>query len=171
MQWTSHSSMLRAGELRSLTAGAFHLDAKEPTVKIAAAYAKNRREDTLPLRHVTAEALRPFLAGKMPGAKVFRLPERERVAQMMRDDLEYAPEAWLKAASSDEERLEMSKTRFLSYRDDSGRVADFHALRHTFISNLAAGGVHPKTAQALARQLQHYVDDGPVHPCPRCRPC
>src|SRR5262249_32847197 len=28
---------------------------------------------------------------------------------------------------------------------------DFHALRHTFITNLANGGVHPKTAQALAR--------------------
>ena len=39
----------------------------------------------------------------------------------------------------------------IAYRDDSDRVADFHALRHTFISNLAAGGVHPKTAQVLAR--------------------
>jgi hypothetical protein len=29
--------------------------------------------------------------------------------------------------------------------------AIFHALRHTFISNLAAGGVHPKTAQRLAQ--------------------
>src|SRR5262249_28816116 len=28
---------------------------------------------------------------------------------------------------------------------------DFHALRHTFITNLANGGVHPKVAQALAR--------------------
>jgi hypothetical protein len=37
------------------------------------------------------------------------------------------------------------------YRDDEGRVADFHSLRHTFISNLARSGVHPKTAQALAR--------------------
>ena len=36
-------------------------------------------------------------------------------------------------------------------RDDAGRVADFHALRHTFITNLATGGVAPKTAQALAR--------------------
>ncbi len=26
-----------------------------------------------------------------------------------------------------------------------------HALRHTFISNLARAGIHPKTAQALAR--------------------
>jgi hypothetical protein len=39
----------------------------------------------------------------------------------------------------------------LAYRDDAGRVADFHAFRHTFISNLIAGGVHPKTAQQLAR--------------------
>jgi hypothetical protein len=39
----------------------------------------------------------------------------------------------------------------MAYRDDAGRVVDFHAFRHTFISNLAAGGVHPKTAQRLAR--------------------
>ena len=32
-----------------------------------------------------------------------------------------------------------------------GRVADFHGLRHTFVSNLANSGVHPKTAQTLAR--------------------
>ncbi len=30
-------------------------------------------------------------------------------------------------------------------------IADFHSLRHTFISNLAAGGIHPKLAQQLAR--------------------
>mgnify|MGYP002336358455 CR=1 FL=1 len=39
----------------------------------------------------------------------------------------------------------------IPYRDDAGLVADFHCLRHTFITNLAADGVHPKTAQALAR--------------------
>ncbi len=37
------------------------------------------------------------------------------------------------------------------YRDEDGRVADFHALRHTFISNWARSGVHPKVAQSLAR--------------------
>jgi len=30
-------------------------------------------------------------------------------------------------------------------------VADFHSLRHTFVSNLARGGVHPKMAMELAR--------------------
>lgn len=33
----------------------------------------------------------------------------------------------------------------------NGRYADFHSLRHTFISNLANGGVHPAVAQSLAR--------------------
>jgi hypothetical protein len=39
----------------------------------------------------------------------------------------------------------------LSYRDERGRVFDFHALRHQFLSSLAAAGVHPKVAQSLAR--------------------
>jgi hypothetical protein len=39
----------------------------------------------------------------------------------------------------------------IEYQDEAGLVADFHALRHTFITNLANGGVHPKIAQALAR--------------------
>jgi hypothetical protein len=33
----------------------------------------------------------------------------------------------------------------------NGRLFAFHALRHQFISNLAAAGVHPKEAQILAR--------------------
>lgn len=37
------------------------------------------------------------------------------------------------------------------YADAAGRVADFHALRHGFITGLARGGVHPKDAQSLAR--------------------
>ncbi|MBA3481977.1 MAG: tyrosine-type recombinase/integrase, partial [Pirellulales bacterium] len=35
--------------------------------------------------------------------------------------------------------------------DADGRVFDFHALRHQFITSLAAAGVHPKVAQTLAR--------------------
>ncbi len=39
----------------------------------------------------------------------------------------------------------------IQYRDNAGLVADFHSLRHTSITNLARGGVHPKVAQQLAR--------------------
>lgn len=39
----------------------------------------------------------------------------------------------------------------IQYRDKQGRVADFHALRKTFITNLSRYGVSPKLAQVLAR--------------------
>jgi integrase len=40
---------------------------------------------------------------------------------------------------------------FLVYKDSDGKFADFHALRHTFITNLCKADASPKTAQALAR--------------------
>ena len=43
------------------------------------------------------------------------------------------------------------KSDFLLYRNTAGRYADFHATRHTFISNLSRCGVRPKLAQTLAR--------------------
>jgi len=39
----------------------------------------------------------------------------------------------------------------IPYVDDSGRYADFHSLRHTTGSLLAASGVHPKVAQSIMR--------------------
>ena len=41
-------------------------------------------------------------------------------------------------------------TAKIDYVTDEG-FADFHSLRNTFVSNLAAGGVHPTLAQQLAR--------------------
>ena len=46
---------------------------------------------------------------------------------------------------------EREKSDFLAEVDAEGQIVDFHALRHTFISNLARSGVHPKVAQQLAR--------------------
>ena len=141
---------LRSTELASLTRGSFHLG-ENPTVTIAAAYAKNRREDVLPLRPGTATALADHLRGKMPVASAFNMPNRFRIIDGMKADLTAARTAWIAAAGSQAEREEREASTFLAYRDDAGRCADFHSLRHTFISNLAAGGVHPKTAQRLAR--------------------
>ena len=42
-------------------------------------------------------------------------------------------------------------TNFLCCADDAGRYADFHSLRHSFVSLITQGGVHPKLAQRLAR--------------------
>ena len=121
---------LRAGELRSLTRADFDLDASPPTVTVRAAYSKHRREDRLPLRADLAEALRVHLRHRLPGAAALPMPSRNDVVKMLRADL---------AAAG------------VPYQDEAGRFADFHALRHTFVSNLAASGVHPKVAQTLAR--------------------
>jgi integrase len=142
---------LRAGELRSLTRGSFILEGDEPSVTIAAAYAKNRRQDNLPLKQSTADALAVHLAGKMPTAIAFTMPAKGHLVDMFRDDLEAARNARIAATQIAQERIDRQGSTFLSPVDDAGRYADFHALRHTFISNLAAGGVHPKTAQRLAR--------------------
>lgn len=74
--------------------------------------------------------LREYLMERDSNLPVFSFPRREELARVLREDLEAAG---------------------IPARDAQGLVVDFHALRHTFITNLAQGGVHPKTAQALAR--------------------
>ncbi len=54
-------------------------------------------------------------------------------------------------AKGDAERQKREKSDFLRYKDSKGLFADFHAMRHTFITNLCRANVPPKTAQALAR--------------------
>ena len=141
---------LRAGELRSLRRGSFHLEGNEPRVAIDAAYAKNRRQDTLPLKLGTAALLSARLKGKMASALAFAVPIRTEVIRMFRADLADAQVAWLRTQTARQGPIEAAED-FLSYRDCAGRVIDFHSLRHTFVSNLVSGGVHPKTAQRLAR--------------------
>jgi hypothetical protein len=59
---TSVYTGLRASELASLTPESFALDAR-PTVTVAAAYSKRRREDAVPLHPDIVARLRPWLAG------------------------------------------------------------------------------------------------------------
>ncbi len=121
---------LRFSELRSLKAHHLNLDGFPPTVSIEAGYSKSKRADTLPLRKGLAEALRAHCSGRDPDDRVFDMWKTAVGARMIKADLESAG---------------------IPYHDSQGRVADFHALRHTFITNLARSGVHPKTAQTLAR--------------------
>ncbi len=69
----------------------------------------------------------------------------------MRRDLEVAPATWIDESQSDDERTNREASDFLTYQDSEGLIADFHAHRHTFISNLGRAGVTLGTAQKLAR--------------------
>jgi len=141
---------LRAGELRSLNRENFKLDG-DPSVTVVAGSAKNRREDTLPLRADLAAELRGMLSGKMPNVRAFALPGRDYMADMLRADLDDARNSWINEAVTAQGKQERTESDFLAYLDHSGRHFDFHALRHQFASNLAAAKVHPKTAQEVLR--------------------
>jgi integrase len=117
---------LRANELRTLKVSSIDFD--NCSVIVEAAYSKHRREDKLSIRPDTALELKQHLAGKIPTAQAFNMPEK--TAKMLKADL--------KAAG-------------IAYVDESGRYADFHCLRHTCGTLLAAAGVHPKTAQSIMR--------------------
>jgi len=142
----------RASEMASLTPESFDLDSKPPTVTVEASYSKHRRKDTQPLRPDLAELIRNWLLGRPPKDLLWPGSWWNTAAEMLRFDLDAAKAAWIKEAGEDEaERKRRIESTYLSYTDDAGRVFDFHALRHQFISNLASAGVHPKVAQLLAR--------------------
>ncbi len=119
----------RVSELASLTVASFALDAKPLTVTVAAAYSKRRRDDEQPIPAALADALRPYLASQAPGPPLWPL-DNHHTAEMIRVDMDAAG---------------------IPYSDASGRVADSHALRATYISALVASGASVKTCQTLAR--------------------
>ncbi|HUS48406.1 MAG TPA: tyrosine-type recombinase/integrase, partial [Phycisphaerae bacterium] len=121
---------LRASELASLTPASLDLS-DGPTVTCAAAYTKNGQEAVLPLRPDLAAALSAWVGDKAA-------------------DVPLWPGTWAKKASAKMIRVDLEAAG-IEYKDASDRYADFHSLRHTFLSSLARAGVHPKNAQELAR--------------------
>ena len=119
----------RAAELKSLTPESFALDDDPPMVTVRAGYSKRRREDAQPIRADLAAALRPWLASKPPRRPVFG-GMTDHTALMIRKDL---------AAAG------------VPYKDASDRVADFHALRHSYITALVKSTAPVKVVQTLAR--------------------
>ena len=123
---------LRANEIASLTWRSLDLESPTPGATVNAAFSKHRRQDILPLR---ADLAGQFCRwrnqrGEPLDARVFPRFNRRRGADMLKIDLEKAG---------------------IPYVDDSGLYADFHGLRHTFISELDHPDISPKVRQSLAR--------------------
>ena len=142
---------LRSNEIRNLTAGKFHLDAKPPFVIVAAGTAKNRKQ----ARQYITEGLRKRLADHLqtldPGAPLFRLPHETGLAAMLRDDLERARTTWLESSRDEKEKQQRMKSDFLAPENHEKQALDFHALRHTCGAWLAVAGENPKTIQSIMR--------------------
>ncbi len=95
----------------------------------------------------------------MPQGKdgpVFNLTARgsglRRTSKMMKENLERARAAWIEGTEKNrKERNHREESDYLQYQGEQRLYADFHANRHTFISNLAKSRVSPKVAQTMAR--------------------
>jgi integrase len=158
---------LRASELASLTPRSFHLDTDPPVVVVEAAYSKHRRRDEVPLHADLVHELRVWLSEKTDGTLwPGNWAKHTAAVDLIKRDLESARAAWIAEAMTDDERERRTASDFLLYRDREGRVADFHALRHTFVTNLVNAGVAPKDAKELARHstitftMDHYAHVG-----------
>jgi len=146
---TAAGTGFRANELRTLTPEAFDLEANPPTITIEAGYSKHRRRDVQPIRSDLADVLRGWIEGKTAGQPVFTIPDDP--AEMMRRDLQSARDKWIDEVKGEEAKAERERSDFLRYLDSAGLVADFHSLRHTYVSLIIAGGASPRTAMELAR--------------------
>ena len=74
-----------------------------------------------------------------------------KTSKMIERDLMAARDKWLEEAETDAERERRLKSDFLCHANHDGLYADFHSLRHWFITGLARAGVSPKMAQTVAR--------------------
>jgi len=143
---------LRVSELRALTRGRLFLDEDSPYVIAKAGTTKNKKTARQHINPDLAEALKLHAATKAPQAPVFSMPNKDRTAAMLREDLDDTRTAWLKAAQHNtEEYARREQSDFLKEANHDGEVLDFHSLRHTCGAWLAMTGAHPKAVQSVMR--------------------
>ena len=131
---------LRCSELASLTPDSLNVKGNPPSIAVKAGYSKRRRLDTQPLRPDLAAFLRVWREGQKAktkrGERLWPGGWTQKAAEMLRMDLAAARQVWLDEVKDEDERRELDESDFLRPTDYAGRVLDFHALRHTFISSL-----------------------------------
>ena len=120
----------RANALANLTPQDFN--AEDATLTMAARFAKNHRTKVQPLPAEVSQALVKFLEGKPAGQPIWSGSWIQRAAMMLRGDLEAAGIAYAVEGP------------------DGPEYADFHALRHSYLTLLGRSGVDLRTAQELA---------------------
>ncbi len=131
---TAAGTGFRASALANLTPADFDLNPSSPCVTLPARFDKSRRGKVQPLPLDVADTLRGYLAGKPPYGVVWggTWASSNRAAEMLRIDL---------AAASIEYAVE---------GPDGTEYADFHSLRHSFLTLGGRSGIDLRTLQELA---------------------
>ena len=126
-------SGFRCNELARLTPQAFNLEQEPPTVTLSSGTTKNRILAVQPLPNDVANMLQEWFTELPHDQRLWRGMWFKRAAEMLRHDLEEAG------------------IPYVVDGPDGPLYADFHALRHTYISLLEHADVSLKQAMQLAR--------------------
>lgn len=148
---TALQTGLRSGELAQLTKGRMHLGSNPPFVLAPSAVTK---DGELARQYITAdlaERLAEYTKRIKASEPVFGMPENRRTADMIRQDLKAARQAWIDESNGDDDREQREGSDFLAAINGNGERFDFHALRHSCGTWLAIAGVHPKAIQSVMR--------------------
>ena len=129
---TACGTGFRAAALASLAPESFNLEGNRPTATLPARFNKSRKTKVQPLPPDVAELLRAYLADKPAGAPVWPGPWVDLAAEMLRVDLDDAG------------------IPYTVEGPDGPLHADFHALRHSYLTLGGKAGIDLRTLQELA---------------------
>lgn len=150
----------RKGEIGSMTIESFvfNSDNNKQEITVEACYSKRRRHDVIPLHPSITKKIKHWLKEKKPKQNEILFPISKRAGSVERDtakmiqfDLNAARTFWIAESKNKTEENKRKTSEFLLYCNNKGKFADFHCLRHTFVTNLGRHKVPPQIAQALAR--------------------
>lgn len=140
---TACATGFRASALASLTPESFDLESGFPVVVLPARFAKNRRQKVQPLPPDVADLLRVYLDGKPANIPLWggTWASGCKGAEMLRGDLQAAG------------------IPYVVEGPDGPLYADFHALRHTYLTLGGRAGIDLRTLQELAgHQTSHLTE-------------
>ncbi len=144
---TACGTGFRAGGLAGLIPECFDLDGRSPTVTLPVRSDKARRGKIQPLPADVAELLRVYLVGKPAGVPIWpgTWASDRRAAEMLRIDLQAAG------------------IPYAVEGPDGPEYADFHALRHTYLTLAGRAGIDLRTLQELAGHSKSSMTERYTH--------
>jgi integrase len=112
---------LRLGELASIRVCDVVLDCGRPHIALDAKHEKNRHGSAIPVREDLAEDLRGWIGSKAAQERLFAVSANQ--VKVFNRDLAFAG---------------------IAKRDERGRTACIHSLRHSIATLLSRAGVAPR---------------------------
>lgn len=106
----------------------------------------------IPLSSDLVGFVRPLVAQRESDEKIWpgKWASQKRAGRILKADMKAARQQWIEEADNKAEKERRANADFLLPTTADGK-ADFHSLRHTFVSRLVRNGVPLKAVQELAR--------------------